>query len=149
MCFACGLENPVGLRLAFYSVGPNEVEAEYNIPDHFQGYPGVAHGGIVAALLDEAVGRTAMIEDPNHFTVTGTLEIHYRRPIPVGERLRLVGRRLRSTGRITQARAQLSLPDGSVAAEAKAILIDASFGVERPEELGWKVAPDEPPVPGS
>ncbi len=45
-CFVCGLENEYGLGLRFYEVGPDEVTATVTIPDQYQGYPGVVHGGI-------------------------------------------------------------------------------------------------------
>jgi hypothetical protein len=45
-CFVCGLENQFGLKLRFYETGPGEVTAEYTVPDQFQGYPGLVHGGI-------------------------------------------------------------------------------------------------------
>ena len=64
MCFICGLENPVGLHLHIYEVEPGMVETSYRAPEHFQGYPGVLHGGIVAALLDEIAGRSHMGHDP-------------------------------------------------------------------------------------
>ena len=50
-CFVCGLQNPFGLQLHFYDNGEDEVRCEYSIPDRYQGYPGIAHGGIVAAIL--------------------------------------------------------------------------------------------------
>ena len=47
-CFICGLENEVGLGMAFYEVGPGEVTAEVIIPEQYQGYPGVVHGGMLS-----------------------------------------------------------------------------------------------------
>ena len=61
MCFICGVENPVGLHLHIYETEPGVVETKYIAPEHFQGYPGVLHGGIVAAILDDAL--------PNHITL--------------------------------------------------------------------------------
>ena len=78
-CFVCGLENPVGLKLRIYRTEPGVIETTYTAPDHFQGYPGVLHGGIVASLLDEISGRAHM-GDPStpRFMFTGKMEIKYR-----------------------------------------------------------------------
>ena len=59
-CFVCGLENPVGLRLRIYQTAPGEIETTFTAPAHFQGYPGVLHGGIIATILDEIAGRSHM-----------------------------------------------------------------------------------------
>lgn len=144
-CFVCGLENPVGLRLAFYSTGPGEVACEYSAPEHFQGYPGVVHGGIVASMLDETVGRAAMEGDSNRFMMTAKLEIRYRQPVPTGTPLRVVGRLVSRRGRVAHATGQIVLPDGMVAAEAQAMLVDLPDlpGQDQTlESLGWKVYPD-------
>ncbi len=141
-CFVCGLDNHTGLRLVFYNVGPGRVEARYAVDRAYEGYPGVVHGGIVAAMLDEAVGRVAMTEDPNHFLVTAKLELKYRAPVPIEQQLRIVGHRLRDRGGITESEGWIYLPDGSVAVEAKALLADRPGGrVEQTvlDELGWKV----------
>ena len=63
-CFVCGVENTYGLNLSFYSTKLGEVTVETVVPDRFQGYPGVVHGGIVASLVDEVLGRAHMGEDP-------------------------------------------------------------------------------------
>ncbi len=144
-CFVCGLENPYGLRLAFYETGPAEVTAETTIPDRYQGFPGVVHGGIVAAMLDEAAGRAAMIGDSPRFMVTAKLEVFYRSPVPIGTLLRIVGALERHRGRLAMASAQILLPDGTIAANAEVILAarpgpDADPG--QLEALGWKVYPD-------
>ncbi len=142
LCFVCGLNNPVGLRLAFFETGPGEVTASYTPSKDFEGYPGVLHGGIVASLLDEVGGRVVLIGDPNHFMMTAKLEVKYRRPTPTGQPLRVVGRLLKSRGRLAWAHAEIVLADGSVTAEAALTLSDLpeeARVVGDLEALGWKV----------
>ncbi len=144
-CFVCGRENTNGLGLSFYEVGPNEVTAEVVIPSHFEGYPGIVHGGIVAAMLDEIAGRAVLVGEHEHFRLTAKLEIRYRKPVPSGERLQLRSVVERRRGRIAFAHAQLNLADGSLAAEAQVMLTDIPelpAAREVLESLGWKVDPD-------
>ena len=98
MCFVCGRNNPVGLYLQFYDDGDNEVVSEYTVPERYQGYPGIVHGGVLAAMLDEVVGRVAMIGDPHHFMMSVKLAILYRHPVPVNTPLKVVGRIVRLRG---------------------------------------------------
>ncbi len=144
-CFVCGRLNPVGLKLEFYETGPDEVTAQFTPPEHYQGYPGVLHGGIVAALLDEIGGRAAMIGDHDHFMMTAKLEIKYRQPTPVGQPLSVAGKLLKRRGRLALAHTEIRLPDGQVSAEAEltlAELPDAFRGNGGLEALGWKVYAD-------
>jgi acyl-coenzyme A thioesterase PaaI-like protein len=143
-CFVCGLRNPVGLKLVFYDNGMDEVRCEYSIPSQYQGYPGVAHGGIVAAILDEAVGRVAMIGDHNHFMMTVKMEVKYRHPVPVETPLVIVGKKVKMRGRLGQATGEVCLPDGAVAVEASLTLADLpeQFRIDGDlDALGWKVYP--------
>ena len=84
MCFVCGRENPVGLHIQFYEDPvAQQIVVPLIIPERYQGYPGIAHGGILATILDEASGRAVMMafeDDP--FWVTAKLEIRYRKPTP-------------------------------------------------------------------
>ena len=50
-CFVCGMKNAFGLQLTFYDNGHDQVWTEYTIPEYLQGYPGVTHGGVIAAML--------------------------------------------------------------------------------------------------
>lgn len=147
MCFVCGVENPVGLHLHFYQTAPGEVETRYTAPEHFQGYPGVLHGGIVATILDETAGRALMGSDPAQprFMYTAKLEIKYRRNVPIGQPLRVVGKALKSKGRSAQGWAGIYDQEGNLLAEATALLMDVPENVLANadlEELGWKVYPD-------
>ena len=144
-CFVCGVENPVGLHLAFYAQPDGEVTCDVTLPERYQGYPGVVHGGIVASMLDEIAGRAAMQGDVTRFMMTAKLEVRYRKPVPIGQPLRLIGRLSRRRGRLTDVQGEIRLSDGSVAAEAQALLSDIpdTFrGVSDPERLGWRVYPD-------
>jgi uncharacterized protein (TIGR00369 family) len=146
-CFVCGVQNPVGLKLAFYETGPAEVIACFTPPDHYQGYPAVMHGGIVASALDEAGGRAAMIGPEGRFMFTAKMEVRYVRPTPLGQPLTVVGQLVKRRGRLAVTRAELRLADGTVSAEAELTLVDmpldpAAAAPEALAELGWRVYPD-------
>jgi acyl-coenzyme A thioesterase PaaI-like protein len=123
-CFVCGRENPVGLKVTWtQDPRTGEIRGTVSVPDHFNGYPGVVHGGIVGALLDETAGRTVLVDDGfGELMVTAKLEVVYRRPTPTGVPLEMVGRLLRRTGIRAEAEAELRLPDGTVTARAKVLL---------------------------
>jgi acyl-coenzyme A thioesterase PaaI-like protein len=145
-CFVCGLENEVGLKLRFDDNGVDEVRSTYTVPRHFQGYPGIAHGGIIAAMLDETTVRVAMIADHNRFMMTARMEIKYRKPVPTETPLLLVGRLLKDYGRKIDAHGEIRLPDDSVAAEADITLVKTPAEAVSQDDLnalGWRVYPDE------
>jgi acyl-coenzyme A thioesterase PaaI-like protein len=134
------------LRLRFADNGQDEVRAHVIVPHSYQGYPGITHGGIIAAILDEAGGRAAMIGHPDRFMVTAKLEIRYRQPIPTGAELILSGRLTQDRGRIAQAHSALYLPDGTVAAEAELSLVAPPPSLLPEvdlEALGWKIYADD------
>lgn len=144
-CFVCGVENPYGLSLKFYEPKPGEVIVDYTVPEHFQGYPGVVHGGIVAAMLDEVAGRVHMTENPPRFMYTARLDIRYRKNVPVGKRLRIVGRAIKSKRRTATAIGEIYGPDGDLLAEAEVLLVnvpDDMLGEVDLQALGWKVYPE-------
>jgi len=141
-CFVCGVDNDFGLQMKFFDTGPGEVTAEYEVPDRYQGYPGVVHGGIVAAMLDEVAGRAHMGGDPPRFMYTARLNIRYRKHVPSGKHLRIVGRAGKSRGRTAAATSVIYGPDGELLAEAEALLVDVSSDFLQSVELevlGWQV----------
>lgn len=141
-CFVCGRKNPKGLYMHFYDNGHDEVHADYTITDDYQGYPGVVHGGVIAAILDEAVCRVAMIEDHHHFMMSVKLEVKYRHPVPTETPLKVVGRIVRLRGRLGKAVGEVRLPDGTIAAEAAMTLADVPAEVIAHTDLaalGWRL----------
>jgi uncharacterized protein (TIGR00369 family) len=145
MCFVCGLENPAGLHLRFFDDGQDEVTCDFVVTPKHQSYPGRVHGGVIAAILDEAGGRTAAIGDHNRFFVTASLEVRYRQPVPLGTPLRAVGKLRKRVGRRAQAHSEIRSPEGEVLAEADLLLIDmpaGSFDASQADQLGWRVYED-------
>ncbi len=142
MCFVCGLENPSGLHLRFYDNGKDEVAADFTVQPNHLGYPGVVHGGIVAAVLDESGGRTVMAGDPMRFFMTAKIEIRYRRPVTVGRPLTAVGGLVKLSDRLATATAEIRSAAGDVPAEADLVLTnlpDGMIDLSRADELGWRV----------
>lgn len=146
MCFICGLENPVGLHLHFYEVEPGVVETTYTAPDHFQGYPGVLHGGIVAAILDEISGRAHMgdLASPR-FMFTGKLEIKYRQNVPIGKPLKIIGKAGKLRSKMAEAWAGIYDETGELLAEANVLHVNVpkdQLDMSQLDQLGWKVYPE-------
>lgn len=119
-CFACGQENPIGLRLRFTAQG-DSVRAEFTPGPRYQGYEGVVHGGIVAAALDDAMAQLFHMRGQE--SLTARLEIRFRRETPVGRRLVVTARLTGERTRLFTAEAVLSLPDGTRLAEAKGTFV--------------------------
>ena len=141
-CFVCGRKNPHGLYMSFYDDGKQEVHSEVTLGDMYQGYPGIAHGGISTAILDETVARVAMIGDHHHLMVSVKLDVKFRQPVPLHTRLKVVGRAVKMRGRLGQAVGQIILPDGTIAVEASMTLADIPKEVLEStsfEDLGWRL----------
>jgi uncharacterized protein (TIGR00369 family) len=145
-CFACGVQNPIGLKLKFYQTAPDEVTAELTPSKEYQGYDGILHGGVIATILDEAVSRAHMGTDPHetNFVYTAELTIKYKQKIPIGKPIRVVGKQGRRMRWTMESKGYIYAEDGTLLAEAKAILVDLPEKISPKEidEFGWKVYPD-------
>ncbi len=121
MCFVCGRDNPIGLHMHVYAEPDGCVYADYIPREEQQGYPGVMHGGILTAMLDELIGRTAIASDL--WCMTAKLEMRFRKPVPIGEPLKLKGEITKKTGRVLEGIGEIRLADGSLAVEAHGIYL--------------------------
>lgn len=144
-CFVCGVENPCGLHIRFFNEGLHKVVARVKLSDTYQSYPGIAHGGILATILDETMGR-AILANPSdqRFMFTAKMEIRYRRPVPLHEEITVRGWLDKDRGRMVLAHGEVVLADGTVAVEASATLVDIpSEQVDQMlmEDVGWQVYP--------
>ncbi len=91
-CYACGRANPLGLGVDGFRLDGEDLMAGFTPRVEHGGGPGVLHGGIAAAALDEILAWAGMVCE-RVFIVTATLEVRYRKPVAIdGSRLLLRGR---------------------------------------------------------
>lgn len=150
MCYACGIENPVGLHLQFYEDDDGRVTARFTPADVYQGQPGVLHGGVICTLLDETIGRALLRDD--YWAVTGRLEVRFREPVPTGAPIEIIGEVTRVTSHGARGHGEIRLADGRIAAEADALFVRLSDAQTREmrEKLDfWEVVEDEAEMPCS
>ena len=143
-CFLCGRDNDIGLKMVWYNnKESNRVEADVNIPEQFNGYPGIAHGGVVAAILDETAGRAVMLEnDFENLFITLRLNVTYRQPTPTDTPLKVIGWLEHKGKRSMKVAAKLLLPDETVCAECEAVVIRPTGEISKSWELEkkfWRV----------
>jgi acyl-coenzyme A thioesterase PaaI-like protein len=120
MCFVCGEKNDFGLHAKFYETNANELIALINPSEQHQGYPGRMHGGIAATILDEIIARSICNgKDEQIWGITLELKTKFRKPIPLGQELKIVGRVTSEGTRSFEGTAEIVLPDGQIAASAE------------------------------
>lgn len=154
-CFVCGVENPCGLHIRFFNDGHHRCLARVTLGDQYQSYPGIVHGGILATILDEAMGRAILAEGDEgdyreildeRFMFTAKMDIRYRAPVPLHQGFTVRGRVDADRGRMAQVSGEVVLADGTVAVEATATLVDIPkrqiSGMIEDDSVGWQVYPD-------
>jgi uncharacterized protein (TIGR00369 family) len=152
MCLVCGLKNPFGLHTAFYELDNKEILAVFTPREEHQSYPGRLHGGIISTILDEAIGRAIMMHaEEDVWGVTVDLQVRFKKPVPLGQELRVVGRITKDSSRFFEGTGELLLEDGTVAAECHGKYLKAplekiaAFDVEA-QEWGVVELQDDPEV---
>ena len=149
MCLVCGLKNQFGLKASFYELENDELLAIFRPVEEHQSYPGRLHGGIATAILDETIGRAILTKEQDLWGVTINFSTRYRKPVPLDEEIRVIGRVDHIANRYFEGSGEILLKDGSVAVEGKGKFIKlpiddiADFDTEVQE---WKVtqSPDDP-----
>jgi uncharacterized protein (TIGR00369 family) len=152
MCLVCGLKNAGGVHASFHELETGELVALFTARDEHQSYPGRVHGGVITALLDETIGRAIMTSNqPDFWGVTVEFTTKFKKPVPIGVELRVVGRITSEEGRLFCGTGEILLPGGEVAAsgEGKYLKLPldriADFDAEEQE---WRVVP-APSDPGA
>jgi len=127
-CFGCGDDNPIGLRLRFAPDGDGVKAPFVPGPEH-QGFQDVVHGGIISAVLDEAMAwATARA---GVWAVTGEMRVRFRQPLKIGELTSVVARVSGTRGRLVTAVAELQRDrDGSPVATSSATFVKVDADVE-------------------
>jgi acyl-coenzyme A thioesterase PaaI-like protein len=107
LCYGCGPENPHGLQVAFFADGPHGSRALYTARAEHCGWPGMLHGGVTFALMDEALGCAVHFQGLHG--VTARADTRFRQPVPVGAKLIIRAWTLAQRRRLMTARAEIRI----------------------------------------
>jgi acyl-coenzyme A thioesterase PaaI-like protein len=124
MCFACGPENPVGLRILFDFDG-KVCRAEFTPNENHVGWEDTVHGGIIYSALDDVTAN--VLYKQGRKAHTARCEIRYRQALRVGETIRLKGWIEKEKGRLVILRGEAV----RVADEVTVADCEAAFMLER------------------
>ena len=119
-CFVCGEENPSGLHLKF-TLHDDKVVSEFVLQKIFQGYKDIVHGGIISAILDEAMVKAARMQGKH--AITAEITIRFKNPLMAGEKAVVEAYILRTNKKIIETAAIIKKSDNTPAAEAHAKLL--------------------------
>ncbi len=147
-CFACGSLNVHGLHLELHA-GDDRCWTELELDGRFQGWEGIAHGGIVCTILDEVMAWALV--DHDVWGVTARMRVDFKRPVPIGRRIRGEGRVVDARRRVIYAEGVLvDAEDGTELARAEATFVAApdSRKQELKERYGFRLEPDTGAMPG-
>jgi acyl-coenzyme A thioesterase PaaI-like protein len=103
-CFACGRDNPIGLKLRFEYTDEGVV-AQFIPAKEYQGFVNILHGGIITTLLDEAMAHAVIAKGRQG--VTARLEVKFKKPVVMDEMIVIKGQILWEKGRIIKASAEI------------------------------------------
>jgi uncharacterized protein (TIGR00369 family) len=122
-CFGCGEDNPRGLQLGpLARIEDGEIHIDFEVPSEFDGFGGVVHGGIVATILDEAMGMSCSRIHQIKGAVTANLNITFRSPVRSGKPISVRAKSDRE-GRKFNCSAEIRDADSNVLAEATSLWI--------------------------
>jgi len=147
-CFGCGIDHPTGLHISITAGHELTISSVFEVTEHHQGAPGIAHGGLLALAFDESLSATNwLIRGP---AVTAHLEVSYRMPVPVGTRVYIRAEILAVKARKmwSQAEGRLDAPDGPIGVVGEALFMQVGLAhfqkYGRAEDLA--VAAQDPQV---
>ena len=121
-CFACGLNNPEGMRLKFTLDEERQTfVCRFRLSRRYTGPPGHCHGGIIATILDEAMGKVNKLR--HVIALTKEMTVEYLQPVPLYKPLRVEGREIEVHGRRHINMAEILNDKNEVLARSKGIFI--------------------------
>lgn len=121
-CFGCGKNNPQGMHLNFaYDEKQNGFACRFRLSKRYTGPPGHAHGGIIATILDEAMGKVNKLR--HVIALTSQITVDYLKPVPLNKLLRVESREVRVRGRRHINMAEILNSKNEVLARSRGLFI--------------------------
>jgi len=124
-CFACGKNNPDGLKLEF-SIKDGKIYSEYTFPKKFQGYANIVHGGMIALVLDEVMVNLPwkLYKVP---VVSAEIDVRFKKPVKIGEKLTFIAEIEKEYKNLIYTKGKAELENGEIVAIASAKCIKVSL----------------------
>jgi uncharacterized protein (TIGR00369 family) len=117
-CFGCGAANNAGMKLLFeLDLDEKRTHGRFALGANYAGGAGFAHGGIIAVILDEAMGKLSKLTEER--AVTAELSIEYRKPVPVDQEIVVQGWQVEENGRNRFRTAEIHDMNGNLLARGK------------------------------
>lgn len=120
-CFCCGRDNAQGLHLEGWVVEGQTIRYDFLAEARFQGWEGILHGGVLPLVFDEMLGWLSY--RLGHRAMTARLEVRLRRPVAIGERLRLTGTLAQQRRALLEVALSAVRPDGTLVADGVGTLL--------------------------
>ncbi|HEY1658604.1 MAG TPA: PaaI family thioesterase [Candidatus Sulfotelmatobacter sp.] len=121
-CFVCGQDNPDGMKLKFILDEKRQTfVCRFRLSNRYSGPPGHCHGGIIASILDDAMGKVNKLH--HVVALTREMTVEYLKPVPLHKPLRVEGREIKKRGRTHVNAAEILNEKGEVLARSKGIFI--------------------------
>ncbi len=121
-CFACGKNNEQGMRLRFtYDEERDCFVCRFRLGKRYTGPPGHCHGGIIATILDEAMGKVNKLR--HVVALTSQITVDYLKPVPLNKPLRVESREVKVKGREHINMAEILNQKGDVLARSRGLFI--------------------------
>jgi uncharacterized protein (TIGR00369 family) len=136
-CFGCGGANQRGMQLTYEQVDATQrIRGDFRLGAEYQGGAGFIHGGIIATVLDEVMGKVCRFRGVH--AVTAELTIEYLKPVPVDGDLVVEGYEVEMTGRNLFMVGEIRVVSGKVLARGK-----GRFVILKPKQAPQDGAPEE------
>src|SRR5438105_4245125 len=121
-CFACGKDNPQGMRLKFsFDRDRQHFACKFRLGKRYSGPPGHCHGGIIATVLDDAMSKLSKLRDV--VAATSRMTVEYHRPVPLNRRLKVESREISKRGRRLTRVAEITDEKGTVLARSRGVFV--------------------------
>ena len=137
-CFACGGQNPIGMRLHI-ELGEGTASTTWTGGEDFVGWSDKLHGGIIATLLDEVMAWAPSSYDS--WAVTAEMTVRYRSPAQPGEALQASGRVVERRRRIYEVAGEVRGADGRLVAEGSGRYLGATPSQKSELKERYRVEP--------
>jgi uncharacterized protein (TIGR00369 family) len=141
LCYVCGQKNPLGLQLRFF-VEENVVKTEFTPKENQLGYPGVVHGGILSAIMDEIMGWPLALLT-KRLSVTTQLQMRFLKPVAFGQTYLVSAQVVNAERKLWKGRGEIRDKENALYVEGSGIYMPYSLEATQKMDLHMTYQPSD------